>query len=402
MGRFLSNQELIEKATVTTAALASAGKLNAAQADRFLDYVVDESQMAGISRIVRFRNEQMDVDKINVADRVAVPKPEAADPGVRRGVTTSKVTLTPKEIMVPFEIGDLFKEHNIEGDQVENHILQMMGRRLANNLEELYWDGNTVGPAALESDLYEGGSSTLYRKDTYLELFDGWLKLAESANVVDAENAPMSPNLLSRALNSMPNKFKRNRANLKYFTSWNHEQDFRETISSRASMRGDEALAGGRNLMPFGVELIPISLLSPEPQYTEDSVANSDGTTATSLSFGPISDLVLTSQTLGSTPEAKYVEDTDYTVDETNGTWTRLGAGSIGSGATVKATYSTAGRMLLTSPSNIILALGRDITIESDRNIYKTVTEYAITVKVYVQFEEITSVVLVKNIAVPS
>ena len=402
MGRFLSNPELIEKATITTAAIASAGKLNPAQADRFLDYVVDESQMAGISRIVRFRNEQMDVDKITVADRVAVPKAEAADPGVRRGVTTSKITLTPKEIMVPFEIGDLFKEENIEGDQVENHILQMMGRRLANNLEELYWDGNTVGPAALESDLYEGGSSSLYRKDTYLELFDGWLKLAESGNVVDAENAPMSPNLLSRALNAMPNKFKRNRANLRYFTSWNHEQDFRETISSRASMRGDEALAGGRNLMPFGVELMPVSLLNPEPPYAEDSVANSDGTTATALSFGPISDLVLTSQTLGATPEAKYVENTDYTVDETNGTWTRLTAGSIGSGATVKATYSTAGRLLLTAPTNVLLALGRDITIESDRNIYKTVTEYAITVKVYVQFEEISSVVLVKNIAVPS
>lgn len=402
MGRMMSNAELIEKATVTTAALASAGKLNPMQSDRFLDYVIDETQMKGIARIVRFRNEQADLDKINVANRVAVPKAEAADPGVRRGVTTSKVILTPKEIMCPFEIGDLFKEHNIEGDAVEDHILRLMATRLANNLEELYWDGNTVGPAALESDLYEGGSSTLYRKDTYLELFNGWLELAEAGNVVDAQNQGISPNLLSRALNAMPNKFKRNRANLKFLTSWNHEQDFRENISSRASMRGDEALGGGRNLAPFGVELMPISLLNPEPQYTEDTVANTDGTTAVPLSFAPITNLVITTSTLGNTPEAAYVEGVDYTVDEANGTWTRLGAGAIGSGATVKATYNTAGRIVLTQPSNIILAIGRDIRIERDRNIYKTVNEFAITVKVFVQFEEISSVVLVKNVAVPS
>lgn len=400
--KMMSNAELIEKATVTTAALASAGKLNPVQADRFLDYVIDETQMKGLSRIVRFRNEQADIDKINVADRVAVPKPEAADPGVRRGVTTSKVVLTPKEIMCPFEIGDLFKEHSIEGDSVEEHIIRMMATRLANNLEELYWDGNTVGPAALESDLYEGGSTTLYRKDTYLELFNGWLELAEAGNVVDAENAPISPNMLSRALNAMPNKFKRNRNNLKFFLSWNHEQDFRETISSRASMKGDDALTGSRNLNPFGIELMPISLLNPEPTYVEDTVANSDGTTAVALSFAPISNLVLTTQALGNTPEAAYVEGTDYTVDETNGTWTRLTAGAIGAGATVKATYSTAGRMVLTNPKNIILAIGRDIRIERDRNIYKTVNEFAITVKVFVEFEEISSVVLVKNIAVPS
>lgn len=399
--RMISNAELIEKATVTTAALASAGKLNPAQADAFLDYVFDETQMTGVSRTVRFRNEQMDLDKINVADRVAVPKAEAADPGVRRGVTTSKVTLAPKEIMVPFEIGDLFQEHAIEED-VETHIVKMMATRMANNLEELYWDGNTTGPAALESDLYEGGSSTLYRKDSYLALFNGWLQLAEGGNVVDAQNEPMSPNLLSRALNAMPNKFKRNRGNLKFFSSWNHEQAFREAISSRSSMRGDEALAGATNLNPFGVELMPISLLNPEPGYVEDSVANTDGTTATALSHGPISNLVLTSSTLGNTPEAAFVLNTDYTVDEVNGTWTRLGAGAIGSGATVKATYQTGGRLLLTQPSNIILALGRDIRIERDRNIYKTVSEFAISAKVYVQFEELSSVVLVKNIAVPS
>ena len=53
----MSNQELIQKATVTTAALANAGKLNPRQANRFIDYVVDESTMRNMVRIARFTNE---------------------------------------------------------------------------------------------------------------------------------------------------------------------------------------------------------------------------------------------------------------------------------------------------------------------------------------------------------
>jgi hypothetical protein len=82
------NQEFIEKAVVATDAIASAGKLNPRQAERFIDFVIDETMLtkSGI-RTVRFRNESWDVDKINVASRVAVPAAEAADPLLRRGET---------------------------------------------------------------------------------------------------------------------------------------------------------------------------------------------------------------------------------------------------------------------------------------------------------------------------
>ena len=400
----MTNKELIEKATITTAALANAGKLNPKQADRFIDFVIDETSMRNVVRVERFRNEQALIEKIGVGNRVAVPKAEAVDPNLRRGVTTSKITLQPSEIMVPFEIGDIFKEHNIEGDKIEERIIQMMARQLANNLEELYWGGLTNGPAALETDLIEGGSTTLFVKDSYLALFQGWLALAEGGNVVDAQNATIAQSVFGQAKRAMPNKFLKNVAAMRWFLSFDHEQAYREGLSNRGTGLGDAAVNGADAPRPFGIPMMPVSLLPSEPQFSEDVVMNTDGTTPSQLSFSPITGQVVINQALGKNPEAQFVAGAgnDYTVDLANGTVTRLGGGTIGSGATVKVTYKTGGRMLLTDPKNLILAIGRDIRIERDRNIFRGANEFAITVKAQAQIEELTALTLVKNIAVPS
>lgn len=398
----MSNQELIQKATVTTAALANAGKLNALQANRFLDFVVDESTMKDMVRVARFSSEEMLIEKIGVGRRVAVPKEEAADPGVRRGVTTSKVSLKPVEIMVPFEIGDLVQEHSIEGKgTMEQTVIRLMAKALANNLEELYWEGNLVGPSVLEGDIIDGGSTTLHRKDTYLALFDGWLKAAEGGNVVDAQNAEISQQVFGKALRAMPRKFKRMRNRLRWFLSDNHEQRYREGLSNRNTALGDAAINSADSPRPFGIQMMPVPLLPEDPLYAEDVVMNTNGTDPSSLSYAPVTELNVTAQNLGKLPQAAFIDTTDYNKDLANGTVTRLGGGAIGSGATVKVTYRTAGRMLLSDPMNLILALGRDIRIERARNIYKTVNEFAITAKVYCTFEELSAVVLAKNIKVP-
>ncbi len=398
----MTNQELMEKAAITTANLANAGLLEPEQSNRFVDYVIDESSMMDRARIIRFKAAQRLIEKLTVAGRVAVPKAEAVDPMIRRGVQSSKVTLEHHEIMVPFEIGDIIKEESIEGDDIEDTIVRLMATRFSNNVEELFWDGNTVGPAQLESEMVEGGSASLYVKDNYLALFNGWLQNAQSGHVVDAAGDPMSPALMSRAIQAMPNKFKKNKAALKFWLSWDHEQAYRESVSTRATQSGDNALAATGNVPAYGIEMVPVSLLNSEPLVCENSVANNDGTTAVALSYGPITDVVITPTTLGDNPEAAYIEGTDYSVDETNGTWTRLGGGSIGAGATVKVTYRAAGMMLLTPPSNLLICLGRDIRVESQRNIYRGTTEYAVSAKVFCTFEETDAVVVVKNIAVPT
>lgn len=391
----ISNEELVHKAVVTTDALAAQGKLNAAQSDKFIDYVVAETVLKDSARVVRFRNDELEIDKIGIGTRVAMPKSEAQDPGRRRGITTSKVSLQPREIIVPFEISDNFKEVNIEGDEVEDHIVQMMARQLANDLEELYIAGDTLGPAALESEIIDGGDASRYVKDSYLALTQGWLRHADSGHIYDAEGANIGLSVFGGMLRSMPTKFRRNKNNLRFYSSPDLAQLYIEKLSTRATGLGDQA-AGGSPHKPYGVQLVEVPLLQFLPRVVEHVTLN--GTTAVSLRYGPVSNVVVTPSDLAATPTTAFVNDTDYDLDEAAGTIARDAAGAIGDGDTVKVTYDANPQLLLTHNLNFIVGIGRDIRIEKDRDIYKGVNQYAITAKVAVQLEETDAVVKGKNI----
>lgn len=396
-----TNEELVQKSITAADALASAGKLNDAQANKFIDYVFDLSVLKKVARIVRFRNENLDIDKIGVGSRVAMPASEARDPGRRRGVSHSKITLTPKELMVPFEISDTYREHNIEGDSAEDHIVRMMGTQAGNDIEELYIDGDTVGPAAIESTIVDDGSDTEYIKDSYLALFDGWMRQADSGNLVDHAGAAVSSSLFGKMINAMPVKFRRNRANLVFLCSMELEQLYRERVSTRATAKGDDALNSEVPLTPFGVPLVGVPLMNFYQKVVHNITFTGSGSTV-SLRYAPIkaNSLVVTPTTLGDVPDEAYLLTTDYTVDETAGTVTHAGGGSaIGTSATVKATFEAFPQLLLTPRSNLIAAIGRDIRIEKDRDIFKRVNQYALTTKVDTKFEEVTAVVKGYNIS---
>lgn len=394
----LSNEELVEKAVITADAIASSGKLNDAQSNQFIDFVIDESILKDNARTVRFRNENLDIDKIGVGGRVAVPKSEAVDPQVRRGVNTSKVTLTPKELMVPFEIGDTFREHNIEGDDVEEHIIRMMATVLSNDLEDLYINGNKLGPAVPQADLLENGSTDEV-KDSYLALADGWSLLADSANVVDAQGANIGLSIFSKALRALPTKFRRNRQGLRWYMSPDLWVLYLEKLSTRATGLGDAAATGSEGAVgPFGIPAVPVPLWEFEPLTVEHIVLT--GTDTIPLKNGPVTDVVVHPEDLDKNPTAAFTEGAgnDYVLDAANGTITRDAAGVIGAGDTVKVTYRSNPQIMLTHMNNMIVGIGRDIRIEKDRDIFKGVNQYAITAKVDVQYEELSAIVKVRNV----
>lgn len=395
----VSNEELVQKALITTDAIASAGKLNPAQSNKFIDYVFDLTSLRNNARIVKFTNESMEIDKIGVGRRVAMPKAEAADPGKRRSITTSKVTLTPREVMTPWEVSDNFAEINIEGRDVEDTIVRLMATQTGNDLEELYVNGNKLGPATLESNIVPDGDSTRYVKDTYLALVDGWAKLGMSGHTVDLAGQNIGLGVFGKVLRALPVKFRRNLRDLRWFLSPDLWQLFQEKLSTRATILGDTAAQSTADQMPgpFGIKAVPVPLWPAAPRVVEHVVLTS--TTQAALLNANISNVIVTASTLNKTPVAPYVETTDYVVDYTAGKIARSGGGSaIGSGATVKVTYDATPQLMLTHKDNLIIAIGRDVRIEKDRDIFKTVNQYAITTKVDVQLEEVDAMAFGFNI----
>ncbi|TFG06609.1 hypothetical protein EU522_01455, partial [Candidatus Thorarchaeota archaeon] len=224
----MRNEEIVErymeKAVITTGDLAAGGKLNDEQSEQFIDFVIDVTELRNNVRVFRFRQESSEINKIGVGGRVTVPKSEALPPNYLAGVTTGKVTLTPKNLMTPYDISDDFADQCIEGESVEDTVTRLMATQTGNDIEELLINGDILGVARLESEMPGGGSAVNYVRDNFLALFNGWLRLADAGELWDAEDADISSIAFSRMLQEMPTKFRRLQRNLRFLCSLNHEQ----------------------------------------------------------------------------------------------------------------------------------------------------------------------------------
>lgn len=397
-----TNEQLLAKAINAANSLAAAGKLNPAQAERFLDFVFDETMLTKMARVIRFRNEQLDIDKIGIGRRAAVPASEGVDPGTRRGVNHSKVTLTPVEVMVPIEITETYKEWNLEGASVVDKILRMFAKQLANDWEDLSTHGDTAGPLVEEDFLRDGGSTTDVVLDAYMALFDGWLKLAENGNVVDIEGAALSGTVFRKMLNAMPSKFKRIKSELRWICSHETEELWRERMSTRATAGGDLAMSSQASMTPFGIAMLPVPLFEHHPKRVQTSQFSGAGATI-QLGHKPILagsvQIIDDADVSSKLPTTPYLETTDFTVDEATGIITHVGAGSIPTTTDLRITYRSGPSIILTHVKNFIVGIGRDVTIEQARDIYRRADQYAIHVKFDAKIEEDTALVLAENIS---
>lgn len=391
----------VQKMVSAANTLATSGKLNPAQSKRFLDYVFDETMLKSVARFVRFSNEKMLIDKLGIGRRAAVPKAQAKDPNIRRRVTTSKVELQPQEIMVPVEIEDIFTEINLEGKSVQTHILQMFAKRLANDMEELQLHGDTGGLLTAESNIIDGGSTTQFVEDAYLKLFDGLLKQAATGtHLVDHAGGTCSVALFRKMLTAMPSKFKRNKKQLRWLCSTRMEELWREKVAGRATALGDTALESERYPAPFGIPMAPMPLFEDYPRQVITQTFDSTGP-ALSLTHAPIEPgsvvIVPEASVSSSVPSAALVEGIDYTVNSTLGQITYVNAAL--NGTPIRITYRAFPQIILTAVNNPIIAIGRDVRMEKDRDIYAGTDQYAITAKIDARFEELDAVVLGYNIS---
>jgi hypothetical protein len=249
----LGTRRLLEragrKAAITTADIdTEGGRLNPDQANRFIDYVVDQSVMFkdGI-RVVRMRADRADLDKIAVGTRIIRKATEGTDPGAPVGVTVSKRSLTATEIILPVDVTFSFFEDNIEEENFESHLMQLMGTQLSNDLEDLAIVGDT-------------GSG-----DPFIQIEDGWLDLLKTAadkrfdtNAGDDFRGTIWRGMLA----TMPDKFKANKTALRYYTSVTNEEKYRFQLGQRQTDGGDAFLLQGNTgrydgILVVGVPYMP-------------------------------------------------------------------------------------------------------------------------------------------------
>ena len=187
---------------VNPSGAAGSGILRPEQARRFIDYVWDATVLAKDGRRVTMRANTMELEKVNVGERVIRAAAQAVGDYTNTGATFSKVELTTKKIRLDWEVSSESLEDGIEGAALEDHLVRLMTNAFANDIEDLAINGDgTTG--------------------NFLSIMDGFVNKATTGDaheaVVTVANGGWSPEVMQSIILAMPRKYRAIKNNLKFY-----------------------------------------------------------------------------------------------------------------------------------------------------------------------------------------
>ena len=182
---------------------AASGILRPEQARRFIDYVWDATVLAQDGRRVTMRANTMELEKINVGERVIRAAAQAVGDYTNTGAQFSKVELTTKKIRLDWEVSAEALEDNVEGGALEDHLVRLMTNAFANDIEDLAINGD--------------GSTA-----PFLSIMPGFVKKHKDNGdsheaAVTVANDAWTPAVMQDIILAMPRKYRALKNNLKFY-----------------------------------------------------------------------------------------------------------------------------------------------------------------------------------------
>jgi hypothetical protein len=247
----MRTEDVLRKADIAVSDLISdGGYLNPIQSNTFIRMLIDQPTLVNAVRVVPMNAPTMEINKIGFADRIlrkapasgiALPASDRAKP------TTDKVTLATKEIIAEVHLPYDVLEDNIERGTLESTVMSLIAERASLDIEELIILGDILSA------------------DTYLALMDGVLKQAVS-HVVDWTASPVaiSKSVWKAGIKAMPNKYLRNRAAMRFYSSPHTEIEYADSLANRETPFGDSKVTGWTPNYAYGVPIEPAALMPNE------------------------------------------------------------------------------------------------------------------------------------------
>lgn len=233
-----SNSQIIQKADMTLADLASGGLLNPEQSASFIRKLRTAPTLLKQMRTVAMSSPQRKINKIGFGTRIMRPAGSATALGLadRSKPVTEQVQLNTTEVIAEVRLPYDVIEDNIEqgsinadggaangssvvGGTFKDTIMSMIAERAAIDLEELAILGDTASG------------------DTYLALLDGFLKSATS-NVVNVGGV-IDRTMFKNGIKTLPDEYKKNLSQLKQFVSMDNYTEYHDTRTNRETAGGD-------------------------------------------------------------------------------------------------------------------------------------------------------------------
>lgn len=405
--RIWTQKKLLSKAAITNGSFTSGFGLSQEEANRFLDFVVDESKVLSSARTVRFNAHEFKQNKLNLgSEKNLVPGRTYNESDDIVGINTEQILLRTEEMLTTVFIRDDALEDNVEGDAFADHLMRMVADAIRNQLEDWAWYARldaSVGTGSEAADL----------KDI-LQLKDGWLERLENegAAIVDADGAGFSDRFIARdklrkMVNALPTKFRRNKGLLRFMMHEDLRGDYEDLLAERETAQGDRAQEGIDEPKFSSVEFMSMGLIRTDRPVPVSGGGASD---LASPAAAGASAVTLTDET-GYAAGDFITIDFGGSREETHKVLSTPGAGVVNLDGTVLKFNHIAAELcrevtedgtdvILTDPRNLIYGISRDIQMEPERKAKRRGTEWVISMRKDTNIEKAEAAVVGKNFKV--
>ena len=392
-------QSYINKsAVITPTSFASPSALSKEEADKFIDYVVDQSFMKANARVERMNAPTKTIAKVGIGQNILKPAKSAVDPGNTVSITTDQLTLETKEIIAIAEVSDDSLEDNIEGDAFVDHLMRMIASQAANELDLMCMYGKRIADPNAATDIKQ--------------LVNGWLTIArENGHLLNARDAAMfgdalgeiKPDKLSRIVKSLPNKYRGNKGNLRFLLADDIYQDYNDFMGARAVATADPYLLGVGRLTYSNIPMTSVSLMPTDRPVVKIGGGNTTLTNSPAAGSNLLKFADATNFAVGDTVVLDFqggyeevvtiavVAGTDITISGTL-YYTHV------AGQTAKECTCDGTDLMMSDYRNLIFGIQRDIKWETERHPRRRSTSFVMTLRVDTQIENPDALVIMQGL----
>ena len=247
-----SNRQLMKDAITSSDTITGTGKggrLNPEQAKKFISYMTDNTAFLKDTRLEQMSAPEKQLDFLLIGSRLIRKATEAASPSELAGANITRKELRSVKVRLAADITTEFSEDNIEGQSGRDKIARDLAQQFGNDLADLMLNGDT---AATGDDA------------SFLTIGDGIIKQAKTStntHVVKLTNTDYKGSIFPEMLKLMPNKFKNDRQNMRFYCSGTVADAYILSVTNRETSLGDDTLTTGRFDKFLGIKVFPVEYM---------------------------------------------------------------------------------------------------------------------------------------------
>lgn len=272
----MNNKDILKRDKITKAMVSLPNiSLTSEDADKFIDYIVDESALMQNARIIKMNEPTKNVRALGLGSaRFLFRGDNFSNEEYKDSFSQNLIELVSKKVRGALVIHDDDIEDNPEKGKFVSHIMRMIADNVANELDETFWISDTAGLNALTTP-------------DIRTLFDGWrYRITNSASGEDFENdvsgsavildgtsdfdtagkvaeqdssAPYAWEIkFQKMLTQLPSKYRIRTRDLRFFCNPIVIDDYIECLQDRGTVLGDRTITDDAKINFRGIPLVPV------------------------------------------------------------------------------------------------------------------------------------------------